>query len=197
MKHIGLTGLIGSGKSLVAHIFEYLGVPVYSSDQRAKHLMENDPMLVKKIKLLLGSDAYDGNNKLNRTFIASKIFTNVDLLKQINNLVHPMVGIDYVQWSNQQKSPYVIKESALLLDVIHSQPVDKIIVVSASESIRIQRVMMRDKLTELQVRTRIQRQRNESELLAKADYIIHNDGSSFITKQVLQIHMELLKFAAQ
>jgi dephospho-CoA kinase len=74
MKHVGLTGLIGSGKSLVAHIFEYLGVPVYSSDLRAKYLMEDDPGLSHKIKLLLGSDAYDGTNKLNRKFIASKFF---------------------------------------------------------------------------------------------------------------------------
>ncbi len=197
MKHVGLTGLIGSGKSLVAHIFEYLGVPVYYSDLRAKYLMEYDPELSQKIKLLLGSDAYDNTNKLNRKFIASKIFSNSELLQQLNSLVHPMVGLDYLEWAKQQNTPYVIKESALLLDVIHSQPVDKIIVVSASESIRIQRVMLRDKLSEQQVKNRIQHQRHESELIAQADYVIHNDGSSFITKQVLLIHMELLKFASQ
>jgi dephospho-CoA kinase len=141
---IGITGGIGSGKSLITKIFQCLQVPVYDADSRAKRVMTTDGILIDQIKKEFGNLSYDGKN-LNRTFLAGEVFSKPDRLKKLNELVHPRVALDFEQWVAQQaNAKYVIKEAALMIESGSSKGLDKLIVVTAPKEIRITRVMKRD-----------------------------------------------------
>ncbi|HRG32956.1 MAG: dephospho-CoA kinase [Saprospiraceae bacterium] len=191
---VGLTGGIGSGKSTVADIFKTLGIPCYNSDIQARVLMEQERSLIENIKALLGEEAYTEDGRLNRKFIASKVFTDNTLLLKLNHLVHPMVHQDFNHWMTLQNSPYVIKESALLPATLSSQPVDFVVLVEAPTNLRIQRVMDRDKLTESEVKSRLKNQSSSKIYKNCADFIVLNDGKKPCIPQVLKIHERLLKF---
>lgn len=192
MMIVGITGGIGSGKSTACQIFNYLGIPIYDADSRAKFLMEHDQQLVSRIKELLGTESFDSNGRLNNLFVAEMVFKNPKLLAQLNALVHPAVASDTFEWIQEQASPYVIKEAALLFESGANQSMDAVVVVQADEQIRIKRVMLRNKITEEQVKDRIKRQMPESEKLRLADYVIENDGSKSLIRQVLDLHQTLL-----
>ncbi len=158
MKLIGLTGGIGSGKSTVAGLFRTLGIPVYESDQRAKDLMQTNHQVRNEIIALFGPEAYNAEMILNRAWIASKAFTNPTLLKQLNDIVHPAVFQDLIDWTGeetQRNAPYLIQESALLFEEQLAKRFSAIILVVAPEEIRIERVMKRDGVTKEDVQKRI------------------------------------------
>ena len=94
---LGITGGIGAGKSMVCRVLEVLGVPVYYADDRAKWLMNHQPKLKQSIELLFGTKSYR-EGLLDNRFIAERIFTNQDLIKQMNTLVHPAVKQDFKEW---------------------------------------------------------------------------------------------------
>ena len=144
MMIVGLTGGIGSGKTTVGEMFVKLGMPVYNSDTRAKKLMESSQELIQNIKELLGEKAYSGTT-LNRKYIADLIFKNENLLEAMNGIVHPEVRKDFLLWSKQQKSSYVIQESALIFEIGAQDFYDCIILVTAPIDLRIARVRDRDK----------------------------------------------------
>ncbi len=189
---VGITGGIGSGKSTACQIFRVLGIPIYDADSRAKWLMEHDPQLQASIKNLLSEQAYDSDGRLNNAYIAELVFKNPALLAKLNALVHPAVAVDTSEWLGAQTSPYVLKEAALLFESGANRNMDAVIVVHADEQIRIERVMLRNKITEEQVKDRIKRQMPETEKLTLADYIILNDGSQSLIRQVLSLHQTLL-----
>jgi dephospho-CoA kinase len=191
MKVIGLTGGIGSGKTTVSHIFEALDVPVYFSDTRAKYLMEYDAELKNALIKKLGEKSYLNNGELNRKHISRLIFENDQLLAWINSVVHPRVGADFEAWKLKQTSPFVIKETALLIETLNQQKVDKIIVVIASKEIRLSRIKARDGLSESEILARMQKQLTDEERIKYADYIINNDGHQSILSQTLAIHKKL------
>lgn len=193
---IGVTGGIGSGKSLVCHIFALLGVPVYDADSRAKTLMTTDGILVSQIKKEFGVLSFRSDGTLNREYLAEHVFSHPDKLAILNSLVHPRVGEDYGRWVMEQTGSYVLKEAALLFEAKSNQALDKIIVVSAPEELRIKRVLQRDKhRTEQQVRDIIRNQLKEEEKLKLADYIIRNDESTPLIPQVLGLHEQFLSVA--
>lgn len=193
---IGITGGIGSGKSLVCRIFNLLGVAVYDADSRAKSLMTTDGILVSQIKKEFGTLSFRADGSVNREYLAEYVFSNPEKLKILNELVHPRVGEDYAQWVNEQRSVYVLKEAALLFEAKSNTALDKIIVVSAPEALRIKRVLLRDKhRTEEQVKDIIRNQLMEEEKLKLADYIIVNDESKGLIPQVLQLHKQFLSMA--
>ncbi len=193
MKVIGLTGGIGSGKTTVAEIFKVLGIPIYNSDQRAKYLMNHSPELIAKIKANFGEESYK-NNTLNREYIASVIFHDKTKLQTINNIVHPAVAKDFEQWANKQTTaPYIIKESAILIESGGHQHVDKIIVVTAPTNLRIKRVQQRDNATKKEVEARLNNQMSDKERKTYADYLINNDSKQSLIKQVLIIHKSILE----
>ncbi len=189
---VGLTGGIGSGKSLVASIFELLGAPIYNSDQRAKYLMNHNELIIKRIQRLLGDEAYNSTGKIQSKYISDLVFNNKLLLQKLNAIVHPAVFYDYAEWVALQTFPYIIKESALLVDTLVHQTVDKIIVVSAPLSLRINRVVKRDQLSVSEVKARIQNQISQSELLKKADFVISNNEKKSLLPQILKVHQKLL-----
>ena len=196
MLKVGLTGGIGSGKSTVAAIFETLGVPVYYADKEAKRLMIEDDSLIQSIKKLLGEESYI-NSILNREYIASVVFNNKEKLEQLNQLIHPLTIADSLKWMSQQTTPYSIKEAALIFESNSESHLDVIIGVSAPESLRIKRVMDRDKIDEAAVRQRMSRQISEAEKIKSCDFVITNDESNLLTPQVIRIHETLMKMAAE
>lgn len=189
---IGITGGIGSGKTLVSKIFACLGIPVYDADSHAKELMTTDGILVSQIKKEFGDLSYLSDGTLNRKYLSEVVFNNQERLDVLNKLVHPRVGENYTQWvKRHNRKAYVLKEAALLFETGSYQALDKIIVVHAPEEVRIKRVMHRDGRAEQQVREIIRKQMSEEEKLTRADFIIYNDESSLIIPQVLALHNSL------
>ena len=196
MLKIGLTGGIGSGKSTVARIFEVLGIPVYYADDRAKQLMVSDPDLIAGIKGLFGSKAYLPDGTLNRALIAERAFSEPSLLKKLEALVHPAVFTDGDRWHDaHQDVPYTIKEAALLFESGGYKKLDKVIVVTAPEEMRIQRVVHRDGTTREAVLARIRQQMPQEEKVRLADFVIVNDGNHSLIQQVGHIHRQLLQLS--
>jgi dephospho-CoA kinase len=187
---IGITGGIGSGKTLVSKIFAVLGVPVYDADSRAKNIMTTDGILIEKIKKEFGSLSYDARGMLNREYLSATVFGKQDRLKQLNALVHPRVAIDYEKWVTEQgESNYVLKEAALLFESGSYKRMDKIILVSAPKEIRMKRVLARDShRTKEDVEKIILNQLSESEKEANANFIIRNNESELIVPQILDLH---------
>lgn len=193
MFKVGVTGGIGSGKSVVCRIFELLGVPVYDADARAKYLMTDDDELKTNIERAFGEEAYLSEGALNRIFLANNVFANPDKLRQLNNLVHPVVGRDFQQLSDSQTAKYIIKEAALLVETGSYKALDKLIVVTAPEKVRISRVLMRDEHRSLQqIRSIIQNQYPESEKTKCANYLVNNDESHLIFPQIFKIHTKII-----
>ncbi len=193
---IGITGGIGSGKSLVSRIFNLLGIPVYDADSRAKSLMTTDGILVSQIKKEFGVLSFHTDGGVNREYLGEHVFNNPDKLKVLNGLVHPRVGEDFNRWVGEQQSVYVLKEAALLFEAKSNTALDKIIVVSAPEELRINRVLQRDKhRTAQQVKDIFRNQLKEEEKLKLADYIIINDETRPVIPQVLQLHKQFLSMA--
>jgi len=191
MKQIGLTGGIGSGKSTVAKLFELIGIPVFDSDLEARKIMETNTDVVEKIKEMVGPYSYFENGKLNATLVAEKIFTIPEKLTVINALVHPKVRLAYQIWVTQQNSNYVISEAAILIESGRYQDLDALICVNAPESIRIQRVMQRSKLSQSAVMQRIHHQMIEDERAPYCNYTINNNDTQAIIPQVLAIHHQI------
>lgn len=189
---LGLTGGIGSGKSTVARVFSVLGIPVYNSDERARQ-MYYLPEVKQKIVALLGESAYLNDGKINKSYISSKIFADRELLQKVNNIIHPAVGKDFKEFIKQHSEQKIIlKESALLFEAGLKDKVDKILLVTAPEDVRIRRVMSRDNILRDEIRKRINSQLPDSAKLPYADFVVINDETQAIIPQVLKIYRELL-----
>ncbi|MGC4022707.1 MAG: dephospho-CoA kinase [Cyclobacteriaceae bacterium] len=186
---IGVTGGIGSGKSLVCKIFATLGVPVYDADTRAKMLMTEDLILLEQIKNKFGSEAYSSGT-LNREYLSKRVFNDPEKLKELNSLVHPRVAEDSERWIQSNKDrKYIVKEAALLYESGSYKSLDKIIVVTAPEEVRIKRVLKRDQgRTKEDLLKIIKSQMSEEEKVGRADFIITNDESELLIPQVLKLH---------
>lgn len=187
---VGITGGIGSGKSLICKIFGVLGVPVYDADYRAKNLMTTDGILIDQIKKEFGSLSYNEKGALNREYLSAAVFSEPARLEKLNSFVHPRVEVDYNQWvSANNRSKYVLKEAALLFEAGSYLKLDQIILVTAPQEIRIARVLVRDvHRTKEDIVKIIQNQMPEAEKELKANFIIRNDESELIVPQVLKLH---------
>ncbi len=194
---IGITGGIGSGKSLVARIFNCLGVPVYDADSHAKELMTTDGILISNIKKEFGELSFNTDGSLNRKYLGSTVFNDAEKLKKLNSLIHPRVARDYEQWvENRRGVPYVMKEAAILFETNSNTGLNKAIVVSAPETLRIQRVLQRDThRTEEDIRAIMGKQMPEDEKLKRGDFIIRNDEKVLLIPQVLGLHTRFLSMS--
>jgi len=190
-KKVGLTGGMGSGKSIIAKIFETIGIPVFNADTIAKKLMEEDPELKQKITQLFGADTYlDG--KLDRAFLAGIVFNDKEKLALLNNVVHPATLAAASDWMNQQTAPYMVKEAALIFEAGAEKHLDLVIGVSAPKDMRIKRVMERDGIGKEQAEARMQNQMDDTEKMSLCDYVIINDEKHLIIPQVLRIHQTIM-----
>ena len=190
MLKIGLTGGIGSGKSMIAHIFTSLGVPVYFADDEAKKLLLEEG-IKKEIVSALGADVLDVNGEVDRRKTAEKVFTDEKLLKKLNGIIHPAVKNHFENWAKKQNTKYILKEAAILFESGANEGLDEVIAISSPEHLRIKRVMQRDTISEEQVRARMRNQWSDEEKMKRATHIIVNDEVQLIMPQILKIHEHL------
>jgi dephospho-CoA kinase len=187
---IGITGGIGSGKSLICRIFQVLNVPVYDADSQAKKLMTTDGILIDQIKKEFGSLSYHKDGMLNRELLSDTVFNQPEKLAKLNSMVHPRVALDYNRWVHEQSGArYCLKEAALLFEAASYQSLNKIIVVTAPDELRIRRVLQRDPFrNKADVERIIKNQMSQEEKIEKADFVIKNDESELVVPQVLKLH---------
>lgn len=192
MMTVGLTGGIGSGKTTVAAMFSNLGIPVYNSDDRAKELMHSSTELIEKIKELLGEEAYSGG-KLNREYIANRVFANRELLTALNDIVHPAVKSDFISWSARQQAAYVVQEAAILFENGSYDKFDVMVLVTAPKKMRLERIMQRDDVSAENILARMNHQWEDEKKIPLADYVIENSVLENTEAAVNKVHQKLLE----
>ena len=181
---IGITGGIGSGKSVVARLLGLMGVPVYDCDSRAKQLMCKNKSLRKALVAVVGEAVYNDDDTLNRVYLSSYMFGHPERVALVNSIVHPAVRSDFKKWTKLSKSSVVAVESAILYEAGMENDVDVVWLVQASETLRLQRAMLRDRTGEAAIKKRMQSQMSEELLLKRVDNIVYNDGEQSLIGQV-------------
>ena len=187
----GITGIIGSGKSTVAKIFEILGAKVFYADTEAKKLY-HEHKIIQEVASAFGPTILDHNNQINLKKLSDHVFQDSNSIERINNIIHPRVKSSLSKWINQQDgSSIIIYESALLFESGFYKFFDKNIVISAPENLCIKRVIKRSGLSEDEVKKRMSLQLNNEQKKSRADYIIDNSGNSMVLPQVLKLFHDL------
>jgi dephospho-CoA kinase len=194
MLRIGITGGIGSGKSVACRLFQVLGVPVYDADFRAKWVMVHDAALRAELIAAFGAETFDAAGTLNRVYLAQVAFHDPAQLARLNALVHPHVGRDFEEWAatrQREGHAYVLKEAALLFESGSYRTLDRIITVWAPLPVRQARVLLRDPhRTAADILAIVGKQLSEDEKLQRADYVLHNDDQHLLIPQVLKLDAE-------
>lgn len=184
---IGITGGIGSGKSVVSRLLGIMGIPVYVSDTEAKRITSADPQVRQELSELVGADLFSGG-ELNRPMLASYLFASSENARRVNGIIHPRVKEDFRQWVAAHADFDIVGlESAILIEAGFAGEVDVIVMVSAPFDIRLQRVMQRDRSPRELVIKRMQSQMDDEEKKNKAGFVIVNDGESPLIPQVLEL----------
>ena len=184
---IGITGGIGSGKSYVCkRLAERYGIKVYDCDAAAKRLINNSPTIRQELTELIGPDTYT-NGTLNKASVTRFLLQSESHAKAIDAIVHPAVFRDF------EESGIAWMESAIMYESGIYRLVDKVIVVTAPQEVRIQRVMQRDHITREKALQWMQRQWQQEEVRQRADYEIINDGEADIDTQLQNLFEQLSK----
>lgn len=190
MLRVGITGGIGSGKTTVCSIFERLGVPVYYADSRAKELVNTNSELQNKITNAFGQNSFI-EGAYNRAFIASIVFSDKEKLELLNSIIHPFVLNDWEVFCHEHvHCSYVIKEAAIMLETDSKNSIDHIVLVHSPLETRIQRIQKRDKVSEAEIKDRIESQMSEDDKMKLADSVIYNDQEHSLIEQVLALHQK-------
>lgn len=187
---VGITGGIGSGKSVVSRLLNMLGYPVYDSDSKAKRLNDTDEEVKIALTLAFGSDLYE-NGLLNRPKLASLIFQSDSNRQLVNAIIHPAVKRDFLRWAEAQNSDIVFLEAAILYESGFDAFMNKVVAVAAPEQVRIQRAMQRDNATEQQIVNRLRAQMSQDVLESKADFVVVNDGIQPLLPQIEALAVQL------
>ncbi len=186
MIKIGITGGIGSGKSVVSECMRIMHIPVYDADDASKKMLKTNISLQDKLKKLLGEEIFF-NGELNKVKMASLIFNNPELLSQTNAIIHPVVFDDFIRWSGNQSTTVVACESAIIFESGMNRFMDYVITVSAPIQIRIERAGLRDNTTAEQVKSRIKNQLSDDERISRSDFVLINDSRQAIIPQLSKI----------
>ena len=188
---IGITGGIGSGKSVVSKILSLLDIPIYLSDDEAKRLTATDEAIRRELTDLLGDELYQGG-MLNKQMLANFLFASAENAEKINAIIHPQVKQDFRRWCTRHSaSPFVAMESAILFESGFDSEVDVVVMVYAPQEVRIQRAMMRDAASRTQIEQRIKHQMDDEVKCSKAHYVLINDDKTALIPQVLQLLVSL------
>ena len=183
MVQLAVTGNMGCGKTTICEMLISQGIPVYFSDNRAKELMNQDQSLIQHIQKRFGKESYH-NGLLNRKWLAERVFKDSKALNDLNNLVHPVVRQDYIEWANQQSQDVVAYESAIVLEHGNEGKFDVVILVSCPEKLRLERIQQRDDLTQDEIRSRTRFQWPDEKKRKLADHVIENINLSETEQQV-------------
>ncbi len=190
MHKVGLTGNIGSGKSMVAQIFKTFDVPVFDADSEAKAILFS-PEVSQKVISAFGSKIISAD-KIDKNKLAGVVFSDRNLLQKLNDIIHPAVREKFESWSQSYNNkPYLIYEAAILFESGHYKNLDAMITVFADPEIRIERVMARDNVSRELVLERVHNQWPDDKKNALADFVIINNGAELLIPQVERIHLHL------
>ncbi len=190
MLKIGLTGGIGSGKSIVSEIFRMLDIPVYNADERAKYLNDHSEQIRSALTEKFGNDIYIGK-KLNRSHFSQLIFSNPKNVAIANKIIHPELIKDFEKWLKTQDSKIAVMEAAILLEANLGSHFEKIVVVQSPKDLRIKRASLRDNVDNAKIKQRIVNQWDDAQRNAFADFVIVNDNRNSLILQVSKIVEEL------
>lgn len=189
---LAVTGGIGSGKSYVSALLKECNIPIYNSDAEAKRLMTESPIVKGRLPEMVGAEVYLADGTLNRGLLAEWMFASTERVKCVNALVHPIVKADFQSWAERQNVPVVAMECAILYESGFDALVDKVLLVTAPEQMRIERVVKRDNVTTEQVKSRMAAQMSDEVKIQKADYVLVNDGMTDVRHEISDILHRLL-----
>ena len=193
MISVGITGGIGSGKTMVSHILKAMGYPIYNADLEARLIIDTNPEVIEQIKLLFGNDIYVGE-KLDRAKVSSLVFNDNSLLQSLNSIVHPAVAQHFNIWKKRHNNvKLTFKEAAIIFESGAYKQVDAVVAVVAPQELRINRVCQRDGVTPEQVLQRMANQLSDEELVAKSDFVLINDSIRLLLPQVTELISKVLK----
>lgn len=190
MYKVGLTGGIGSGKSKVAEFLRDREVAIYDSDSRAKELMMSNEALREALIAEFGQECYTAD-RINRAWLAQRVFNNEAELARLNAIVHPAVMRDFAAWAEAQDGNYVVLESAILLEAGLESHVDVVVAVMAPKELRLERAMLRDGASREQIEERMRNQMSDEERTDRAKYAIVNIDLEELEEDVEQLHRRL------
>jgi dephospho-CoA kinase len=196
MIKIGLTGGIGSGKSVVSALLQVMGIPVYDADAESKRLAASSPSIRQGLIALLGASAYRAGT-LDRRYLATRIFSDPELLRRVNALIHPEVSRHFLDWSDRQSGDICAIETAILFESGFSRLVDRSVMVYAPLELRIARTMLRDGLSRADVIRRIDNQWPDETKKTYASYIIYNEDNQALIPQLAALLAHLRRDAGQ
>lgn len=174
----GIAGGIGSGKSYVCKLLAERGIEVYDCDAAAKRLIRTSPDIRQQLTELIGPETYQEDGSLNKAVVACFLLESETNAKAIDAIVHPAVFRDF------EESGSLWMESAIMFESGAYRYVDRVVVVTAPEEVRIQRVMQRDGISREKVLEWLQRQWPQDEVRRRADYEIVNDGQADLPSQI-------------
>ncbi|MGQ7869291.1 dephospho-CoA kinase [Sunxiuqinia sp. sy24] len=187
MLKIGITGGIGSGKSTICKFFNLLGIPVFNADLEAKRIMNSSSLVRSQMMLHFGKDIYLPNQTLDRQKLAAKIFNSASMLQKVNAIVHPAVRNYFSEWCQNQQSPYVVHEAAILFESGFYEMMDYIILVTAPEQQRIERVMRRDYSSIEQIKERMSKQWPDDKKIKLANTTINNNNRDLVLPALIEL----------
>lgn len=192
MKKIGITGNIGSGKSMVCSIFEQLKVPVFYADSEAKKLY-NKTDIYTQMTARFGTGIYQSDKSILPAKLGQIIFGNEEHRRFVTSILYPALHERYAEWLKENETAdYILYEAAILFETGNNSLFDAMIVVDAPLALRLKRVIQRDGSNEEQVRAKMRLQWSDEQKAALADFVIYNDGQNLLIPQVLCIHKKLL-----
>jgi len=187
MIKIGVTGGIGSGKSVLCELFRIHGIPVYEADRKAKELNNTSDNIRNNLIRHFGKDIYE-DGQLNKKLFASIIFNDPEKLKVANSIIHPELAKDFIKWAEEKYHyPYVVLDAAVLIEANFQQHVDFTITVSAPEELRIKRASERDNVPEHMIEERLRNQLTDDEKIKLSDYVIYNDNRHSLIRQYAEL----------
>ncbi len=192
---IGVTGNIGTGKSLFSYFLKKKNIPVYCSDNRGKIIMNNNFYVKKNIKKFFGINSYK-NNKVNSNFLSKIIFNDKIALKYLCNVLYPYLQLDFKKWKiNLNKNyPILIKESSLLFETDNYKEFDVIISLYSSNKNKIERVYKRNKLSKYQIISRLKHQFTLDRIKKYSNFIVENNSSiKSLKNKTNDIYKKLIK----
>ena len=192
MLKIAITGNIGSGKTTVCRVFERLGVPVYYSDKEAKKQYSRQEVK-DKLYTVFGEEIFTEQHEINTKKLALIVFSHVDLLQELNKIIHPLLLEDFEQWCiSRENNIYVLLESAIIYSCKLTHWFDKIIFINAPFSLIAERVMQRDETSLDEVKKRFDIQSFTDFKSINPDYIIYNNEKKLILPQIIGIHNDII-----
>ena len=190
---VGLTGGIGSGKSVAGDFFIELGIDVIDADHVSKNILDDNKIAKKLFLEHFGKKFIDKNNNIDRALLRDEIFKNEDKKEALESIIHPIVREEILNFIENSKSVYKIIMVPLIYETNSQDFYDKIIVVDCKEENQIIRASKRDNKTKNDIINIMKNQASGDERISIADEVIKNDSSlDELKKQVIKVHQKLL-----